>query len=111
MANLGNLGAFVAALYRNDLDLLGRAIEDRMVEPLRMPLIPGYSEVKRAATRAGALGCSISGSGPSVFALAGDDATAGAVSEAMRRAFREAAGLDSEGYAGPVNTAGARRVA
>lgn len=111
VANLGNLGAFVAALYRNDLELLGRAVEDRMVEPLRTPLIPGYREVKQAASRAGALGCSISGSGPSVFALAADDGTAETVAGAMRRAFLDAAGLDSEAYFGPVNAAGAKRVA
>jgi homoserine kinase len=70
VANLGNLGAFVAALYRNDLELLGRCIEDRLVEPLRIPLIPGFREVRQAARSAGALGCSISGSGTSIFALA-----------------------------------------
>jgi homoserine kinase len=111
VANLGNLGAFVAALYREDLDLLGRAIEDRLVEPLRTPLIPGYLEVKQAAAAAGALGCSISGSGPSVFALAADDVTATEVAAAMQRAFEGAAGLGSEAYAGPVNQAGAVRVA
>lgn len=111
VANLGNLGAFVAALYRNDLELLGRSVEDRMVEPLRTPLIPGYVAVKRAAAAAGALGCSISGSGPSVFALAPDDGTAATVAAAMRRAFMDAAGLDSEAYTGPVNATGARRVA
>ena len=111
VANLGNLGAFVAALYRGDLELLGRTIEDRLVEPLRISLIPGYPEVKRAAVAAGALGCSISGSGPSIFALAGDDGTAGQVAAAMQQAFRDAAGLDSEAYAGPVNLAGAGRVA
>ena len=49
VANLGNLGALVAGLYRDDLELIGRAIEDRLVEPLRMPLIPGYAAVKAAA--------------------------------------------------------------
>ena len=111
VANLGNLGAFVAALYRGDLELLGRAVEDRMVEPLRTRLIPGYVEVKQAAADAGALGCSISGSGPSVFAFAADDAAAERVAAAMRAAFRQAAGLESESYTGPVNAAGATRVA
>ncbi len=74
VANLGNLGALVAGLYRGDLELIGRAIEDRLVEPLRMPLVPGYAAVKAAALRAGALGCSISGSGPSVFAFTDSDA-------------------------------------
>jgi homoserine kinase len=110
VANLGNIAAFVAALYRNDLELLGRSIEDRLVEPLRMPLIPGFREMKEAARRAGALGCSISGSGPSVFALASDDLVAARVAEAMKHALQEAAGLASDTYVGRVNTTGAKRV-
>ena len=58
----------------NDLELVGRSIEDRLVEPLRTSLIPGYPAVRDAARRAGALGCSISGSGPSLFAFADSDA-------------------------------------
>ena len=69
VANLGNLGAFVGALYRGDLQLVGRCISDQLVEPIRARLIPGFFAVKEAALAAGALGCSISGSGPSVFAL------------------------------------------
>ena len=110
VANLGNMAGFVAALYRGDLELLGRCIEDRLAEPLRMPLIPGVAAVKQAAREAGALGCSISGSGPSVFAVAGDDETAARAAAAMRGAFAEEAGLESEAYTGPVNTEGARRV-
>jgi homoserine kinase len=111
VANLGNLGAFVAALYRDDLELLGRCIEDRMVEPLRIPLIPGFREVKEAARRAGALGCSISGSGPSIFALAAADDTAARVADAMESALREATGLSSDAYVGRVNREGAALVA
>lgn len=111
VANLGNMGAFVAALYRSDLELLGRCIEDRMVEPLRVPLIPGFGEVKAAARRAGALGCSISGSGPSIFALADSDAAASRLAEAMSQRLREVTGLASDTFTGPVNTDGAGRVA
>ncbi len=110
VANLGNLGALVAGLYRGDLELIGRSIEDRIVEPLRAALIPGYAEVKRSALRAGALGCSISGSGPSVFAFAGSDDDATRVAAAMRDAFREAAGLDADSFVGPVNATGACRI-
>jgi homoserine kinase len=110
VANLGNLGALVAGLYRGDLELIGRAIEDRLVEPLRMALIPGYAAVKAAALEAGALGCSISGSGPSLFAFTGSDAAAARVAAAMRDAFREAAGLASDSHSGPVNTVGAHRL-
>jgi homoserine kinase len=110
VANLGNLGALIVGLYRDDLQLIGRSIEDRMVEPLRMALIPGYQRVKDAARRSGALGCSISGSGPSVFAFTDSDMAAARVAAAMRDAFREAAGLDSDSFTGPVNTTGAYRV-
>jgi homoserine kinase len=110
VANLGNLGARVAGLFRNDLELVGRSIEDRLVEPLRVRLIPGYPAVKDAARRAGALGCSISGSGPSVFAFADSDSAAEHVAAAMREAFRQSAGLDSESYVGPVNMTGACRI-
>jgi homoserine kinase len=109
VANLGNMGALVAGLYRGDLELIGRSIEDRLVEPLRAPLIPGFAVVKAAALRAGALGCSISGSGPSLFAFTGDDATATRVGAAMQDAFRESAGLDSDCHIGAVNTDGACR--
>ena len=110
VANLGNLGALVAALYRDDLELLGRCIEDRLVEPLRIPLIPGFREVRQAARAAGALGCSISGSGPSIFALADNDVTAGRAADAMCAALMEATGLQSDRFVGGVNTAGATRV-
>ena len=110
VANLGNVGALVAGLFRNDLELVGRSIEDRLVEPYRVRLIPGYSAVKEAARRAGALGCSISGSGPSVFAFADSVSAAERVAAAMRDAFRDAANLDSESFVGPVNTVGACRI-
>jgi homoserine kinase len=110
VANLGNLGALVTGLFRNDLELVGRSIEDRLAEPLRARLIPGYQAVKDAARRAGALGCSISGSGPSLFAFAEGDLAAARVAAAMREAFREAAALESDSFIGPVNTVGACRV-
>jgi len=108
VSNLGNMGALVAGLYRGDLELVGRSIEDRLVEPLRLPLIPGYAAVKAAALRAGALGCSISGSGPSVFAFSDSDISASRIGIAMRDAFHDTAGLESDVYAGPVNEAGAQ---
>jgi homoserine kinase len=110
VSNLGNLAGFVTALYRGDIELLGRCIEDALAEPLRMPLIPGLAHVKAAAMEAGAAGCSISGSGPSVFAVADSDPAASRVADAMREAFQHDAGLESEAYTGRVDTAGARRV-
>jgi homoserine kinase len=93
VVNLGNLAGFITALHRNDIQLLGRCMEDALAEPLRMQLIPGFTRVKAAAIRAGAAGCSISGSGPSAFALTDSDASAERVAVAMRHEFLEAAAL------------------
>jgi homoserine kinase len=108
--NLGNIAAFVMALYSGDLALLGRSIEDRLIEPLRAASIPGFHAVKDAALTAGALGCSIAGSGPSVFAFASDDELAHRVGTAMQSAFKSSAGLESDLYAGVVSPIGARIV-
>jgi len=110
VANAGNLAALVAALYQQDLALLGRSIADRLVEPVRAALIPGFDSVKRAARDHGALGCSISGSGPSVFAFAGEADVAARVAQAMRAAFRDAARLGSDAWTGPISIEGARVV-
>jgi homoserine kinase len=110
VANLGNLGAFVGALYRGDLQLVGRCISDQLVEPIRSKLIPGFFAVKEAAVEAGALGCSISGSGPSLFALSDSGATARRIAAAMSAAFRTAGGVTNDVYVGRVNTEGARVV-
>ena len=106
--NIGNVAALVAALYVGDLQLLGRSIDDRIIEPLRATLIPGFDQVKCAALDAGALGCSIAGSGPSVFAFADDDGDAQRIGEAMQAAFRSASRLDSDLFWGKVSTEGAR---
>jgi homoserine kinase len=65
-----NVGGLVAALYTSDLALLSRSLVDHIAEPKRASLVPGLAEIKTAAMSAGALGCSLSGSGPSIFALA-----------------------------------------
>jgi len=81
------LGALVAAAHSGDLALLGRAIDDRIAEPARAPLLPGFRQAKRAALEAGALGSSISGSGPTAFALVGDPETGDRVARAMVAAY------------------------
>jgi homoserine kinase len=108
--NLGNIAALVLALCNSDLALLGRSIDDRLIEPLRATLIPGFSAVKDAALSSGALGCSIAGSGPSVFAFTVDDKTAARIGSAMQAAFKSAAQLDSDLYSGKVNPIGAREI-
>lgn len=108
VANLGAVAALVAGLYRNDLGLVGRGIQDRLIEPLRGGLIPGFEAVKKTALASGALGCSIAGSGPSIFAFTGDSDTARGVGAAMQASFRSAAKLDSDLYVGKVSNEGAR---
>ena len=101
----GNLAALVAALYQGDLDLLGRSLQDVVAEPRRGLLIPGFAKVKQAALEAGALGCSISGSGPSVFSLCRSTEAARAVGAAMQGAFTQV-GLESDVYLSGINESG-----
>jgi homoserine kinase len=84
------VAAIVAAAHSGDLAVLGRAIEDRIAEPVRAPLLEGFREAKEAALSAGALGCSISGSGPTVFAMVEDDRSAIRVAEAMSKSYARA---------------------
>ena len=108
--NLGNLGAFVGALHRGDLRLLGRSVHDELVEPARAHLIPGFHHVKTAALEAGALGCSIAGSGPSVFAFSDEEPRAHEIARLMSATFRSAGKLDSDIFVGRAGAPGARRV-
>ncbi|HEX9689831.1 MAG TPA: homoserine kinase [Thermoanaerobaculia bacterium] len=88
LAQAAHVGALVAALSTRDWELLRRSIEDRVAEPARAPLLPGFAEAKAAALQAGALGCSISGSGPSSFAFAVGDEPARRIGKAMIEAYR-----------------------
>lgn len=106
----GNVAGLVAGLCLGDLELIGRSLNDVVVEPTRSILIPGFETVKGAALDAGALGCSISGSGPTLFALASGEDRAAQIAEAMAGAFVDV-GLDSDTYVSTVGTAGARTVA
>ncbi len=81
-----NLAGFISGCYTSDLDMIRASLEDVVIEPQRAALIPGFHDVRRGAMEAGALGCSISGAGPTMFALS-TDATAPAVLAAMRREF------------------------
>jgi homoserine kinase len=105
-----NLGAFVDALHRGDFDLLSRALEDVIAEPRRAPLVPGLAAIKEAAVSAGALGCSLSGSGPSLFALCRGPETAARVAEAMRASVVEHIGGAPQAYVSAIAPRGARVV-
>jgi homoserine kinase len=91
---MAQVGAIVAACHANDLALLGRSIDDRIAEPARAPLLPGFLAAKEAAMTAGALGASISGAGPTAFALVAGDEVAERVATAMRDAYA-GAGVES----------------
>jgi homoserine kinase len=105
----GNVGALVAGLLTSDYDVIGRALVDVVAEPKRAPLIPGFTEVKHAALDSGALGCSIAGSGPSIFAFSSSRETAVAVGTAMQEAFLLSnAGLGSDMWVSPICSQGAR---
>lgn len=101
----GSIASFVIALYNNDLPLLGRSLHDHIVEPQRKQLIKGFDDVKKAALSRGALGCSISGAGPSVFALCDSGYLAQAAGQGMQEAFA-AHGITSQLYVSPINQEG-----
>ena len=84
----GNVAGLVAGLMNSDYGLIARSLQDVIIEPIRSILIPGFDDIKNAAIEAGALGCSISGSGPSVFAFSKSRRTAEIVGEEMRRVLR-----------------------
>ncbi|MBK8249675.1 MAG: homoserine kinase [Gemmatimonadetes bacterium] len=104
---MANVAALVAALYADDLPLLGRALDDQVAEPARSPLIPGFEGAKAAAMAAGALGASISGAGPTMFAACDSDVGAQRVSHAVRAAY-ESAGIDVNVRVARVDPHGAR---
>ena len=105
-----NLGALVHGLHVGDFALISRALEDSIAEPRRAPLVPGLAAIKRAAVDAGALGCSLSGSGPSIFALCRDRATADRVAPAMTAAVSKEIGGESQTYVSSISTRGAHVV-
>jgi homoserine kinase len=103
------VGAMIAALASGDYALLGRAIDDRIAEPVRAALLPGFRDAQRAALAAGALGSSISGSGPSAFALVRGTGIGQRVGEAMAAAYA-ASGHKSQVRVARIDREGARLV-
>jgi homoserine kinase len=109
IAQAAQVAALVAALSRGDMALLARSVQDFIAEPARAPLLSGFTEVKAAALEAGALGCSISGAGPAVFAFAAGEDSASRVGEAMLEAY-EARGIAARVRARRIDPQGARVV-
>lgn len=105
IAQMGNVAGLVAGLMKSDYDLISRSMVDVIIEPVRSILIPEFNEVKRAAISNGALGCSISGAGPSMFALSRGIETAQKVGNAMQQTFRDA-GIDANAHISGINQGG-----
>ncbi len=101
----GNIAGLVAGLMKGDYDLIGRSLEDGIIEPLRSILIPEFAKVKSRCIEAGALGGGISGSGPSIFMLSKDEATAKAVEKIMQGIYT-AIGLHHYTYVTTINQLG-----
>lgn len=101
----GNIGGLVSGLAKADYGLIGRSLQDVVAEPTRGILIPAFAQAKQAAAENGALGCSISGSGPSIFSLCQGLDTAEKVAYSFKKLFEDI-GLDSYVHTSPVNTKG-----
>jgi homoserine kinase len=101
-----HLAGFISGCYTDDLDLIRASLEDVVIQPQREALIPGFHDVRRGAMEAGALGCSISGAGPSMFAWT-LEAHAAAVRDAMRGEFSRHS-LSSDAWLVEVHSRGAR---
>ena len=102
-----NLGAFISGLYTEDYDLIGRSLKDVVIEPLRSVLIPKFEKIKSVSINSGALGCGISGSGPSVFAMCKGVTTAINVGNAMKKIY-DKLDLDYDVHISCVNDMGIR---
>lgn len=101
-----NVAGFVTGCFNGDIGLIGRSLRDEIIEPQRAGLITGFYDVKAAALDAGVLGCSISGAGPSVFALCANSLIAEQAGQAMQRAFAKNR-VESQVFLSPVNQEGA----
>lgn len=106
IAQMGNVAGLVAGLMKADYDLISRSMVDVIIEPVRSILIPEFKDVKQAAISNGALGCSISGAGPSMFALSQGIENARNAGKAMQERFASA-GIESAVHVSGINQGGA----
>ena len=97
----------VAGILKNDIPLIGRSLEDVIIEPIRSILIPGFGVVKQMCKEAGALGGGISGSGPSIFMLGENEAIAKQVEQVMTNVY-SAMGIDFKTYVTTINPQGVK---
>jgi homoserine kinase len=106
----GNIAGLVAGLMKSDYDLIGRSLEDVIIEPVRSILIPGFDDLKKVCKQAGALGGGISGSGPSIFMLSKTKEIAVAVEKEMNQLY-DGIGLPHHTYVTTINQAGVEIIA
>jgi homoserine kinase len=100
-----NLGSLIHALHTSDYELIAASLNDVVIEPHRSKLIPHYNEIKNAVLKAGALGCGISGSGPSIFTLCKGKETALKVEQAMKDMYSKTE-IDFDTYVSSINQQG-----
>ena len=105
----GNIAGLVAGLMQNDLELIGRSLEDVIIEPVRSILIPGFDDVKIKCKEAGALGGGISGSGPSIFMLSKEKKTALQVEQVMKDIYNSIS-LEYHTHVTTINKGGVKIV-
>jgi len=103
----GNIAGLVAGLMKKDMNLISRSMKDVIIEPSRSLLIPGFYEIKKAAMDSGALGCSISGSGPSIFSLSTSERLANKIGIEMREVLF-AMNIESDLFISKINKKGPR---
>ncbi|GAB2703051.1 homoserine kinase [Mucilaginibacter koreensis] len=103
----GNIAGLVSGLFMQDIDLIGRSMQDILVEPVRSMLIPDFYRLRELAMEAGAVGFGISGSGPSVFALTKNEDTARRITQRLQQHLTQI-NIQSQAYVSPVNAAGPR---
>lgn len=101
----GNIAGLVSGLFMEDYDLIGRSMEDILIEPVRSILIPQFHEMRKIATAKGALSFGISGSGPSVFAFTRNLEDAESITKAIQRHLEEH-GVGCNVYTSQVNQTG-----
>lgn len=103
----GNIAGLVVGLMKPDFGLISRSLHDVVAEPIRAVLIPGFDAMKATAIEAGALGCGISGSGPTIFTLSNDPAIAEKVGVLLQEQF-SGFKLKSDVFVSRINTVGAK---
>ena len=103
----GNLGGLIAGLYTNDYQLIGRSLQDVIIEPMRKHLIPNFESVKNTAIQNGALGSGISGAGPSIFALCKGQNSAEKVAFAMSESYQNT-GIEFDMHISKINAEGTK---